>query len=80
MWAEDWLYLYERSLRILLHGSCSHRWCGPAGLSAALFTAKNDLATILFDTDQTWLHSSYLFNYLGIESIDGDESLGVARN
>lgn len=53
---------------------------GAAGLSAALFTAKNDLDTILFDTDQTWLHSAHLFNYLGIESIDGDEFLVAARN
>jgi flavin-dependent dehydrogenase len=26
---------------------------GPAGLSAALFTAKNDLDTVVFDTDET---------------------------
>jgi len=52
---------------------------GPAGLSAALFAAKNGLDTAIFDTDDTWLHSAYLFNYLGIESIDGDEFLERAR-
>jgi thioredoxin reductase len=44
---------------------------GPAGLSAALFTAKNDLDTVVFDTDETWMHKAHLFNYLGIESEDG---------
>ena len=52
---------------------------GPAGLSTALFTAKNGLDTLIFDTDNTWLHSAHLFNYLGIESIGGDEFLEVAR-
>ena len=44
---------------------------GPAGLSAALFTAKNGLSTTLFDTDETWMHKAHLFNYLGIESENG---------
>jgi thioredoxin reductase len=44
---------------------------GPAGLSAALFTAKNGLDTTVFDTDETWMHKAHLFNYLGIESEDG---------
>ena len=52
---------------------------GAAGLSAALFTAKNDLKTTVFDTDQTWLHSAHLFNYLGHRSISGDEFLAIAR-
>ena len=38
---------------------------GAAGPSAALFTAKNGLETTLYDTDETWLHEAYLFNYLG---------------
>lgn len=53
---------------------------GPAGLSAALFTAKNGLDTVAFDTDQTWMHKAHLFNYLGIESIDGDEFLDLSRD
>jgi thioredoxin reductase len=52
---------------------------GAAGLSAALFTAKNGLDTAVFDTDGTWLHKAHLFNYLGIESRDGTEFLEDAR-
>jgi thioredoxin reductase len=53
---------------------------GPAGLSAALFTAKNDLETVVFDTDETAMHAAYLWNYLGIEAIDGDEFMEIARS
>lgn len=53
---------------------------GPAGLSAALFTAKNGVETTVFDTDDTWMHSAYLFNYLGINEIDGTEFLETARS
>jgi thioredoxin reductase (NADPH) len=52
---------------------------GPAGLSGALFTAKNGLDTVVFDTDDTAMHAAHLFNYLGIKSIDGEEFLGIAR-
>jgi thioredoxin reductase (NADPH) len=53
---------------------------GAAGLSAALFTAKNGLDTTVFDTDGTWLHKAHLFNYLGIGSIDGSSFLDAARS
>jgi thioredoxin reductase (NADPH) len=52
---------------------------GPAGLSAALFTAKNDLETTVFDTDGTWMHKAHLFNYLGIESRDGSQFVEDTR-
>jgi len=52
---------------------------GPAGLSAGLFTAKNGLETVVFDTDGTWMHKAHLFNYLGIRSIGGSEFMEVAR-
>ena len=52
---------------------------GPAGLSAALFTAKNDLDTVVFDTDETWMHKAHLFNYLGIDSMDGSEFVAQSR-
>jgi len=52
---------------------------GPAGLSAALFTAKNDLDTVVFDTDGTWMHKAHLFNYLGIESEDVTQFVEGAR-
>jgi thioredoxin reductase len=52
---------------------------GPAGLSAALFTAKNGLETTVYDTDETWMHKSHLFNYLGIDSMDGTEFMEASR-
>ncbi|WP_323677431.1 FAD-dependent oxidoreductase [Halorubellus sp. PRR65] len=52
---------------------------GPAGLSAALFTAKNGLDTKVFDTDDSWMHKAHLFNYLGIESMDGERFLEESR-
>jgi thioredoxin reductase len=52
---------------------------GPAGLSAALFAAKNGLETTVFDTDGTWMHKAHLFNYLGIGSVGGSEFMATAR-
>jgi thioredoxin reductase len=52
---------------------------GPAGLSAGLFTGKNGLDTVLFDTDGTWMHKAHLFNYPGIGSVGGSEFLATAR-
>jgi thioredoxin reductase (NADPH) len=52
---------------------------GPAGLSAALFTAKNGLDTVVYDTDETWMHKAHLFNYLGIESMDGTAYMEACR-
>ncbi len=52
---------------------------GPAGLSAALFTAKNGLETAVFDTDATWMHKAHLFNYPGIGSIDGSTFIDTLR-
>lgn len=52
---------------------------GPAGLSAALFTAKNGLETTVYDANDTWMHKAHLFNYLGIDSIDGTAFIDQAR-
>ncbi|MWG35986.1 NAD(P)/FAD-dependent oxidoreductase [Halomarina oriensis] len=52
---------------------------GPAGLSAALFAAKNGLDAHVFDTDETWMHKAHLFNYLGIGSVDGSAFMSTAR-
>jgi thioredoxin reductase (NADPH) len=52
---------------------------GPAGLSAALFAAKNGLDTVVFDGDETWMHKAHLFNYPGIGSIGGTEFMAVLR-
>ena len=53
---------------------------GPAGLSAALFTAKNGLDTTVFDTDGTWMHKAHLFNYPGIGSVDGSAFITTLRD
>jgi thioredoxin reductase len=53
---------------------------GPAGLSAALFAAKNGLETTVFDTDETWMHKAHLFNYPGIGSVDGTDYMGILRD
>jgi len=53
---------------------------GPAGLSAALFTAKNGLDTTVFDTDGTWMHKAHLFNYPGIGSVDGSVFVDTLRD
>jgi len=52
---------------------------GPTGLSAAPFTAKNGLETVVFDTDDTWMHMAHLFNYPGIGSLDGSAYMETLR-
>lgn len=53
---------------------------GPAGLSAALFTQKNDLDTVVFDTGKTWMQQAHLFNYPGIGSTDGSAYMEQLRS
>lgn len=52
---------------------------GPAGLSAALLLAKNDMDVDVFGKNRTRLHGAYLYNYLGIPEIHGSEFVRVAR-
>ncbi|USZ70960.1 NAD(P)/FAD-dependent oxidoreductase [Natronosalvus halobius] len=52
---------------------------GPAGLSAAMFTGKNGLKTTVYDTDATWMHKAHLFNYPGVQSMDGSRYLETLR-
>lgn len=52
---------------------------GPAGLSAALFLAKNDVDTVVFGQDETAMHYAHLYNYLGIEDLGGTEFQQIAR-
>ena len=52
---------------------------GPAGLSAALFLAKNGYDTAVFGDNQTATHYAKLYNYLGIPEITGTELLEVGR-
>ncbi len=52
---------------------------GPAGLSAALFLAKNGLEVTVLGTDETLMHKAKLLNYLGIEEMDGPEFMRRCR-
>lgn len=52
---------------------------GPGGLSAALLLAKNGLETVVLGMDGTPMHKAKLFNYLGIDEIDGSEFQRRAR-
>lgn len=52
---------------------------GPAGLSAALFLAKNGVETTVFGQDKTAMHYALLHNYLGIPEIAGPDFQEIAR-
>jgi thioredoxin reductase (NADPH) len=52
---------------------------GPAGLSAALLLAKNDVETVVFAQDGTAMHYAHLHNYLGIPEVGGTDFQRVAR-
>ncbi len=52
---------------------------GPAGLSAALFLAKNGQEVTVFGIDKTAMHSAKLYNYLGLPEITGSDFQKVAR-
>jgi thioredoxin reductase len=52
---------------------------GPAGLSAALFLAKNDHEVTVFGTDGTAMHYAHLHNYLGVRDTGGSAFQQVAR-
>lgn len=46
---------------------------GPAGLSAALFLAKNGQQVVVFGDDGTAMHFAHLKNYLGVEEVPGPD-------
>lgn len=52
---------------------------GPAGLSAALFLAKNDQDVTVYGQDETAMHYALLKNYLGIDEITGTDFQERAR-
>lgn len=52
---------------------------GPAGLSAALFLAKNGITTTVYGQDETPMHAAMLYNYLGIEAMTGSDFQKLAR-
>lgn len=52
---------------------------GPAGLSAALFLAKNGQDVTVYGQDETAMHYALLHNYLGIDEIAGPDFQERAR-
>lgn len=52
---------------------------GPAGLSAALFLAKNGKSVTVIGAGTTGVRSAYLYNVLGIPEMDGPDFLETAR-
>jgi thioredoxin reductase len=52
---------------------------GPAGLSAALFLAKNGMEVTVFGQNGTDMHRAMLYNYMGIPEISGTELIKTAR-
>lgn len=52
---------------------------GPAGLSAALLLAKNDVSTVVLGTDETAMHYAHLHNYLGVLDMGGSNFQRTAR-
>lgn len=52
---------------------------GPAGLSAALFLAKNGQDVTVYGQDETAMHYALLRNYLGIDEIAGSDFQERAR-
>lgn len=52
---------------------------GPAGLSAALFLAKNGHETVVYGKDETPMHYARLLNYLGLDDEPGPDFQGRAR-
>lgn len=52
---------------------------GPAGLSAALFVAKNDHEAIVYGMDDTPMHHALVANYLGMDPIRGSDFQAAAR-
>lgn len=53
---------------------------GPAGLSAALFLAKNEQDVMVYGQDETAMHYALLRNYLGIDEIAGSDFQRRARD
>lgn len=50
---------------------------GPAGASAALFSAKAGKRTVMFDSDKTMTRRALMWNYYGIQEISGPDLVAV---
>lgn len=53
---------------------------GPAGLSAALFLAKNGQQATVYGQDETAMHYALLRNYLGVDEETGSSFMARARD
>lgn len=52
---------------------------GPAGASAALFTAKAGKKTILLDSDQSMTKRAWVENHYGVEAISGPDLVALGK-
>jgi thioredoxin reductase (NADPH) len=52
---------------------------GPAGSSAALFTAKAGKSTLVIDSDHSMTKRAWFDNFYGIEAISGPDLLAVGQ-
>ncbi len=52
---------------------------GPAGLSAAIFLAKNGYDTLVLGNNDSATRYAKLYNYLGIPAISGTDYLDIGR-
>lgn len=53
---------------------------GPAGASAALFSAKAGKATLLIDNDKSMTKRAWIENYYGIRDISGPDMIEKAKD
>lgn len=52
---------------------------GPAGASAAIFTAKAGQKTIVFDSDQSITRRAWVLNHYGVEEISGADLVDTGK-
>ncbi|MFV8829138.1 FAD-dependent oxidoreductase [Alkalihalobacterium sp. APHAB7] len=53
---------------------------GPAGASAALFTAKAGKKTVVFENDKSMTNRAWVENHYGVNGIEGPELLELGKN
>ncbi|MCL6443578.1 MAG: FAD-dependent oxidoreductase [Alicyclobacillus sp.] len=52
---------------------------GPAGASAAIFTAKAGKKTVVFDSDQGVTRRAWVRNHYGVEDIQGSDLVAIGK-
>lgn len=53
---------------------------GPAGSSAAIFTAKAGKKTVVFDSDQSITRRAWVKNHYGVKGIDGPDLVDIGKH